>query len=85
MRKFCQTFFQLFISKSYFLLNRSKMKRCYLLFLLYLCHCLSSDPVKKKTRLPAVAARGKIFVYKMRSFVISVQIPCGSFPDNYTA
>lgn len=85
MKKFCQTFFQLFISKSYFLLNRSKMKHFDLLFLLYLSHCLSSDPVKKKTRLPALAARGKIFVYKMRSFVISVQIPCGSFPDNYTA
>ena len=47
MRKFCQTFFQFFISKSYFLLNHSKMKHFYLLFLLYLCHCLSSDPVKK--------------------------------------
>ena len=38
-----------------------------------------------RPRLSVLAARGKIFVYKMRSFVISVQIPCGSFPDNYTA
>ncbi len=61
------------------------MKRFDLLFLLFLFHGFSPDPVKKKTRLPALAAWGKIFVYKMRSFVISVQIPYGSFPDNYTA